>query len=112
MTAVANLPRRSLVGWRARARRRGGDEKKLPLGRQLALQAILILITFTVMFPLVWIFSVSIDPRGLFRPDGLNLIPPGATLDAYIKVLNQPTSNPISFIGLALNSLKVAVFTS
>jgi arabinogalactan oligomer / maltooligosaccharide transport system permease protein len=112
MTSIADVPRRSLVGWRARAARRGGDERKLPLGRQLALQLILILITFTVLFPLVWIFSVSVDPRGLFRPDGLNLIPPGATIDAYIKVLNQPTSNPISFLGLALNSLKVAVFTS
>ncbi len=113
MTSLADVSRRPVLMWSRRAaRRRGSDERKLPLGRQLALQALLIVITFTVLFPLVWIFSMSIDPRGLFRPDGLNLIPPGATLDAYIKVLNQPTSNPISFIGLALNSLKVAVFTS
>src|SRR3954452_3029219 len=112
MTALANTQRRSLVGWRARARRRRGDERPLPLGRQLVLQVILILITVTVMFPLVWIFSMSIDPRGLFRPDGLNLIPPGATLAAYEKVIAQPTSNAISFLGLAFNSLKIAVFTS
>jgi len=111
MTAIADMPRRSLVGWRARARR-GSDEKKLPLGRQLALQVILLLITFTVMFPLIWIFSMSIDPRGLFRPDGLNLIPPGATLAAYEKVIAQPTSNPIGFLELAFNSLKIALFTS
>jgi len=112
MTAIADMPRRSLVGWRSRARRRGGEERKLPLGRQLALQLILLLITFTVLFPLIWIFSMSIDPRGLFRPDGLNLIPPGATLAAYEKVIAQPTSNAISFLGLAFNSLKIAVFTS
>jgi arabinogalactan oligomer/maltooligosaccharide transport system permease protein len=113
MTSLANVSRRPALAWSRRAaRRRGNEEKKLPLGRQLVLQVILLLVTFTVLFPLVWIFSMSIDPRGLFRPDGLNLIPPGATLDAYVKVLNQPTSNPISFIGLALNSLKVAVFTS
>src|SRR3954452_12560227 len=112
MTALANTPRRSLVGWRSRATRRRGDERRLPLGRQLALQAILILVTITVLFPLVWIFSMSIDPRGLFRPDGLNLIPPGATLAAYQKVIAQPTSNPIGFLELAFNSLKIALFTS
>jgi arabinogalactan oligomer / maltooligosaccharide transport system permease protein len=114
MTSLSNVSRRPVLMWSRRAaRRRGGEEeKKLPLGRQLVLQFILICVTLTVLFPLVWIVSMSIDPRGLFRPDGLNLIPPGATLDAYIKVLQQPTSNNISFVGLALNSLKVAVFTS
>jgi arabinogalactan oligomer/maltooligosaccharide transport system permease protein len=99
------------LGRRAGARR-GEEEKPLPLGRQIVLQLILLAITFTVLFPVIWIFSISVDPRGLFRPDGLNLIPPGATLDAYVKVLNQPTSNPISFWGLALNSLKIAVLSS
>jgi arabinogalactan oligomer/maltooligosaccharide transport system permease protein len=65
-----------------------------------------------VLFPLIWIFSISIDPRGLFRPDGLNLIPPGATLASYEKVIAHPTSNPISFLELAFNSFKIAVFTS
>jgi len=53
-----------------------------------------------------------VDPRGLFRPDGLNLIPPGATFAAYEKVLAQPTSNPISFLGLLFNSLKIALLSS
>ena len=46
---------------------------------------------------------MSLDPRNLARPDGLNLVPPGASLRAYEKVIAQPTSNPIDFIGLALN---------
>ena len=113
MTSLANISRRSVIPWSRRASRSRGDaEKPLPLGRQLALQAVLILITFTVLFPLLWIFSMSIDPRGLFRPDGLNLIPPGATLDAYEKVIAQPTSNDISFLGLAFNSFKIGVLTS
>src|SRR5688572_4134073 len=89
-----------------------GMERKLPLGRQLILQAILLLITLTVLFPLIWIFSMAVDPRNLARPDGLNLIPPGASLDAFAKVIAQPTSNDISFIGLALNSLKIAILSS
>jgi arabinogalactan oligomer/maltooligosaccharide transport system permease protein len=65
-----------------------------------------------VLFPVLWIFSISVDARGLFRPDGLNLIPPAVTLEAYLKVLTQPTSNPISFWGLAFNSLKIATLSS
>ena len=70
------------------------------------------LITLTVLFPLIWIFSMALDPRNLARPEGLDLIPPGASLDAFAKVIAQPTSNPIDFIGLALNSLKVAIGSS
>jgi len=88
------------------------DERKLPLSRQIGLQLILLFITASVLFPVVWIISMSIDPRNLSRPDGLNLIPPGASIGAYTAVINQPTSNPISFVELALNSLKVAIASS
>jgi arabinogalactan oligomer / maltooligosaccharide transport system permease protein len=99
------------LGRRAGARR-GEEERPLPRGRQLLLQAILLLITATVLFPIFWIFSMSVDARGLFRPDGLSLIPPEISFGAYQKVLTQPTSNDISFIGLMLNSLKIALFSS
>jgi arabinogalactan oligomer/maltooligosaccharide transport system permease protein len=84
----------------------------MPLGRQILLQAVCVFIAFTVLFPLLWIFSLSIDPRGLTRPDGLNLIPPGASLEAYANVFEQPTSNPVSFLELARNSLIIATGTS
>jgi arabinogalactan oligomer/maltooligosaccharide transport system permease protein len=87
-------------------------ERRLPLGRHLLMHVILLLITFTVLFPLMWIISMSIDPRNLARPSGLDLIPPGASLEAYAKVIAQPTSNPISFVELALNSLKIAIGSS
>jgi arabinogalactan oligomer/maltooligosaccharide transport system permease protein len=92
--------------------KRTSGERKLPLGRQIVLQLILLFITITVLFPLVWIVSMALDPRNLARPDGLNLIPPGASLDAFAKVIAQPTSNPISFIELALNSMKIAFFSA
>jgi arabinogalactan oligomer/maltooligosaccharide transport system permease protein len=50
---------------------------------------------------------MSVDPRNLQRPD--TLFPPGATLDAYARVLAKPTPNPVSFLTLAGNSLFLAV---
>jgi arabinogalactan oligomer/maltooligosaccharide transport system permease protein len=98
----------------ARARRAGSDkeEKRLPLGRQLAIQLIHLFVTATVLFPIIWIVSMALDPRNLSRPTGLDLIPPGASLDAFRKVIEQPTSNPISFLELAFNSLKIAIGSS
>ena len=109
--ATTNMTRRLLTrGVRAKASSSG--ERKLPLGRQILLQILLIFITFTVLFPLIWIISMALDPRNLARPEGLNLIPPGASLDAFGKVIAQPTSNDISFVELALNSLKIAIASS
>lgn len=105
-------PRLARLLRRGRSRDTSRDEKPLPLGRQLILQAILLFITASVLFPIVWVVSLSLDPRNLARPDGLNLIPPGASLDAYIRVLEKPTSNPIDFLGLTLNSLKIALGSS
>jgi arabinogalactan oligomer/maltooligosaccharide transport system permease protein len=103
---------RRLLGRGATAKASGTEEKPLPFGRQLVIQLILLFITFTVLFPIIWIVSMSLDPRNLSRPDGLDLIPPGASLGAFSKVIAQPTTNPISFIELALNSLKIAVGSS
>jgi arabinogalactan oligomer/maltooligosaccharide transport system permease protein len=85
---------------------------RVPLGRQILLQLVCLGIAFTVIFPILWIVSLSLDPRGLTRPDGLNLIPPGISFDAYGRVIAQPTSNDISFLQLALNSLFVASGTA
>lgn len=111
MTALATS-RRLLSRGASRSRTRDSGERRLPIGRQLILQVVCLLITATVLFPIVWIVSMSLDPRNLARPDGLNLIPPGASLDAYARVISQPTSNPIGFLDLMLNSLKIAVGAS
>jgi arabinogalactan oligomer/maltooligosaccharide transport system permease protein len=82
------------------------------LVRQAALQALTIGTLLTVLFPIVWVVAISLDPLNRSRPEGLSLIPSNATLEAYGQVLAQPTNNPISFIELALNSFKIAVGTS
>ena len=104
-TQVPTGLRRRLVG--------GGERKQVHVeGRplrwrsQLILQVICLLIAFTVLLPIVWIFSLAIDPRDLSRPD--SLIPPGASLDAFARVIEQPTSDEISLLELARNSFVLA----
>ncbi len=81
---------------------------KLPLWKQLLYQALLLIITFIVMFPILWIVSMSLDPRDISRPTELQLIPPGASLQAYARVLDKPTANPVTFTELTFNSFKLA----
>lgn len=100
-TSAAPLPNRS-----TRSRFPRPD---LPYRSQLVRQLILLFITFITLFPIVWIVSLSIDPSGLARPTELRLIPAGASLDAYRRVMAQPTNNPITFAQLAFNSFKLAI---
>ena len=84
------------------------QERKLPLGKQLLYQAFALLITFIVIFPILWVVSLSLDPRDIARPTEFRLIPPGASLEAYKRVLDKPTANPVTFTQLALNQFKLA----
>lgn len=96
-----------------RVRRRFGSTasgRRLPLGRQLLLQLLCLFITFTVLFPIAWIVGMSLDPRPILRPT--DIVPPGASLKAYGEVMAQPTSNPVSFARLALNSFVLAAGVS
>lgn len=100
MTAEAEVLTTARTATRTR-RRRGGAL------RQLGLQLLCIAIGLTVIFPVLWIVAMSLDPRNLQRPD--SLFPPGASLDAYARVIARPTQNPVSFLELAQNSLFLAV---
>jgi arabinogalactan oligomer / maltooligosaccharide transport system permease protein len=80
--------------------------RKLRRRDQIILQVICLLITATVLLPIVWIFALALDPRNLSRPT--SLIPPGASLDAFARVIAQPTSDAISFLELARNSFMLA----
>jgi arabinogalactan oligomer/maltooligosaccharide transport system permease protein len=68
----------------------------------------LVFVAATVLFPIVWVFSMAIDPRNIARPTSLNLIPEGATLDAFERVLTEPLANNVMFSTLLKNSLIVA----
>ncbi len=83
--------------------------QEMTLFKQLLFQALLLFITFTVIFPILWVVSMSFDPRAdVMRPTTLNLIPAGFSLKAYADILKQPTTNPVSLPTLALNSLFIA----
>ncbi|HEX7950721.1 MAG TPA: carbohydrate ABC transporter permease [Candidatus Limnocylindrales bacterium] len=112
MATIAADTRRLRFLRRPRGKAASDEQRRLPIRRQLVLQVICIFIAITVLFPIIWILSMSIDPRNFSRPDGLNLIPPGASLGAYEKVISKPTENPIGFLGLAFNSLQIAIGTS
>ena len=82
--------------------------------RQIGLQAFLIFVAIIVLFPVMWIVSMAVDPRGIARPTDLNLIPGNATLDAFTKLLTQPLLNvlPIYFGEMLMNSLFIALGVS
>jgi arabinogalactan oligomer/maltooligosaccharide transport system permease protein len=99
------MPRVAVGAATARKRRRGGG-----IGRQIVLQVICVLIGLTVIFPVLWVVAMALDPRNLQRPD--SLFPPGASLDAFARVIARPTENPVSFLTLAMNSLFIAIVIS
>ncbi len=95
----------------ARSRSKKVNGPRLSLGRQLLLQLLCLAIAVTVLFPILWIVSMALDPTNV-RPTGLSLIPKNASIQAFQTVIAQPTVNPVSFVQLALNSLLIAVLIS
>ena len=95
-----------------RPRFRIGGRRTITPGQQVVLQLMCLAIAATVLFPLAWVLSMALDPRNISRPTGLDLVPPGATLDAFARVLAKPTLNPVSFWELARNSLEIALIVS
>jgi arabinogalactan oligomer/maltooligosaccharide transport system permease protein len=100
---VAIIPRAQV---KPVAQTASGSGRRLKLSNQILLQILCLAIGTTVLFPVIWIVGMSLDPRNIARPD--SLIPPGANFDAYARVLARPTLNPVSFFQLALNSLTLA----
>lgn len=97
-------------------------KKSNEIWKRIGIQAFLILVTIIVLFPILWIFSMALDPRNIDKPLTLTLIPPGASLAAFKKVLTQPfmllckdpgnIGSCMTFGRLLANSLLVALGTS
>ena len=83
---------------------------KMTLKKQIISQILAIFVLLVVLFPVLWIVSMAIDPRDVSRPS--TLIPPGASLGAFAKIFSKPTSNPVTFLELLRNSTMLAVGVS
>lgn len=87
--------------------------------KQIGLHILLLSVLAIVLFPILWIFSMALDPRNIDKPLELTLIPPGASFEAFRKVLFDPfmllCSNPLdigscmTFSKLLLNSLVLSL---
>jgi arabinogalactan oligomer/maltooligosaccharide transport system permease protein len=86
------------------------SDKPISLRRQIGYQLIAFFVLFVVIFPVLWVFSMAIDPRDLARPN--SLIPPGASLKAFMEAVTNPTPNKVSFLELARNSALLGVGVS
>lgn len=83
-----------------------------PLIENILAHLALLVILFIVLFPVLWIVSMAIDPRNISRPTSLTLIPPGASIAAFKRVLTQPLPNNVLFVTMLRNSLIVSLGTS
>jgi arabinogalactan oligomer/maltooligosaccharide transport system permease protein len=90
---------------------------------RLGIHAFLIgIVGVAVLFPIMWVISLALDPRDISQPLELRLIPPGASLKAFKKILIEPyellcrnptdLSSCMTFAKLLKNSLFVAMGTS
>lgn len=77
--------------------------RDLPLWRQLLLQLLALLILVEVMFPIMYVITLSFSSKST-RPSSLELFPKELSLVAYQQVLDRPTANPVTFIELLRNS--------
>jgi arabinogalactan oligomer/maltooligosaccharide transport system permease protein len=85
-------------------------DKPIGLRRQILSQIVALLILATVLFPVLWVISMALDPRDIARPT--SLIPPGASSKAFAEAISSPTPNPVSFAELARNSALLGVGVS
>jgi len=79
----------------------------LPLWRQLLLQIVCLIIAAGVLFPIMYIVTLSFSSKET-RPSSLELFPKEISLVAYQQVLDRPTANPVTFFELLRNSFTLS----
>ncbi len=85
-----------------------GVGRKLPLWRQVVIQLLCLLIFAEVMFPLMYVITMSVSSKGE-RPTSLQLFPTEFSLVAFKQVVTRPTANPVTFLTLLRNSFLLSV---
>jgi arabinogalactan oligomer/maltooligosaccharide transport system permease protein len=85
-----------------------GTGRDLPLWKQLLLQLLTLIIAAEVMFPIMYIITLSLSSKSQ-RPTSLELFPQEFSLVAFQQVLDRPTANPVTFIELLKNSFVLSV---
>ncbi|XSG74865.1 sugar ABC transporter permease [Herpetosiphon llansteffanensis] len=96
------------------ARGRGAG-RQLEWWQQLLLQVFCLVVAVSVLFPIMWIVTLSFKPAGSARPLNLEVIPSSISLSSYQAVIKQPlsgTTGDISFWDLAGNSFFLAAGVS
>jgi arabinogalactan oligomer/maltooligosaccharide transport system permease protein len=83
-----------------------------PTIERIVVHIALLVILLIVLFPVIWVVSLALDPRNIARPTSLDIIPQGATLDAFRRVLTEPLPNNVMFWTAFKNSLLVSLGTS
>lgn len=82
--------------------------RSVPLWKQLLLQLVSFAILLSVMFPIMYIVTLSFSSKTT-RPSSLELIPKEISFVAYQQVLDKPTGNPVTFIELLRNSFGLSI---
>lgn len=82
--------------------------ERLPLWRQLVIQLLCLVIVAEVMFPIMYIITLSLSSKST-RPSALELFPKEISFVAFQQVLDRPTANPITFVELLRNSFLVSI---
>lgn len=80
-----------------------GTGRRLPLWRQLLLQLLCLVILAEVMFPLMYVITLSLSSKSE-RPSALQIFPTEFSLVAFKQVMDRPTANPVTFLVLLRNS--------
>jgi len=112
MSSVTKIPLSTRIRWVFQSRSSTG-ERGMTLGAQLLSQLLLLVVAATVLYPILWVVSMSFDPRDISRPTVLRLNPfqGGLSLKAYADVIKKPTANPVSLGQLMFNSFRLATLT-
>ena len=109
MTAQSTTPQKNIFVRILNAntsREVGGRD--LPLWRQLLLQLLTLAIAIEVLFPIMYIVTLSFSSKTT-RPSSLELFPKELSLSAYKQVIDHPTGNPVTFLQLLKNSFLLSV---